>query len=102
MNQFLKIALIQTKIVWQDAEKNRTFFLEKINQITERIDLIVLPEMFNTGFSMDSAKIAEKPTGDSLKWLKKLAKDRESVVMASLAISEKFCGSNVAEGMTKS
>jgi len=88
MNQFLKIALIQTKIVWQDAEKNRTFFLEKINQITERIDLIVLPEMFTTGFSMQPQKIAEYMIGNTVKWMQKIASEKNAAISGSLIISE--------------
>ncbi|RZJ29954.1 MAG: nitrilase family protein, partial [Chryseobacterium sp.] len=50
--QDLSITLIQTKLHWHDAEANRAMFQEKIESITKPTDLIILPEMFSTGFSM--------------------------------------------------
>lgn len=84
----MKVLALQTDIYWENPAEN-FINISKLLSSYGACDLIVLPEMFNTGFSMESSKIAEKVTGDSLKWLKKLAKERESVVMASLAISEK-------------
>jgi len=83
----LKILALQTDIYWENPVEN-FINISKLLSSYGACDLIVLPEMFNTGFSMESSKIAEKSTGASLKWLKKLAKDNESAVMASLAISE--------------
>ena len=88
MNQFLKIALIQTDIVWQNAEENRKLYLEKINLITEQIDLIVLPEMFTTGFSMHPHNIAEYMYGDTVKWMQKITSEKNTAISGSLIISE--------------
>ncbi len=86
--QHLKIALIQTAIVWHHAEQNRALFSEKINQITEQVDLIVLPEMFTTGFSMQPQKIAEYMYGDTVKWMQKIASEKLTAISGSLIISE--------------
>lgn len=63
MKDQLKVALIQTEIVWQNAEQNLQNYSEKINAIKEAVDLVVLPEMFATGFSMEPAAIAETMKG---------------------------------------
>ncbi|MEQ9147191.1 MAG: nitrilase family protein, partial [Cytophagales bacterium] len=57
--QNLKISLIQTHLHWEDPIANLAHLEEKIWQIDKETDLIVLPEMFSTGFSMDTKKLAE-------------------------------------------
>ena len=52
MPEELKIALIQSPLVWEDPEQNRINFQDMINKISEDTDLIILPEMFTTGFTM--------------------------------------------------
>lgn len=84
----MKAALIQTDIIWEDAEKNRNNFEEKINTIASDVDLIVLPEMFTTGFSMHPEAIAETMEGDSISWLKTLAKSKNTAITGSLVIKE--------------
>lgn len=49
----MRVALIQSVIIWEDPQANRTYFETEINTISEAIDLIVLPEMFSTGFTMN-------------------------------------------------
>lgn len=84
----LKVALLQTDIVWQNAEQNRINFSKKINEITESVDLIVLPEMFTTGFSMQPQQIAEYMIGDTVKWMQKIASEKKLAICGSLIISE--------------
>ena len=64
--QDLIITLIQTDLIWENKEKNLTHFKDKIYSIMEDTDLIILPEMFSTGFSMNPAKLAEPMDGLSL------------------------------------
>jgi len=85
----LKISLIQTELYWENPEANRKQFEEKIDLIETETDLILLPEMFTTGFSMNSVHLAEKMGGESLKWMKKLAHQRKTVICGSLIIEEK-------------
>ncbi len=82
--QYLKIALIQTALVWEDVEANLKHFDKKLAQIPPNVHLVLLPEMFNTGFSINPNKIAEKPDGRSLRWLRQKAADLGCVVAGSI------------------
>ena len=84
----LNITLIQASLVWESPKTNLLNFSEKIHQIKEIPDLIVLPEMFNTGFTMNVDKCAESMSGETMKWLKTTAKDLSCVVTGSLLIKE--------------
>jgi len=86
--QHLKIALIQTDIIWQNAAQNRLQFSKKINNINEAVDVIVLPEMFTTGFSMQPQGIAETMQGETVKWMQKLASEKKAAIVGSIIISE--------------
>ena len=81
----LQLALIQTSLVWQDAGANRAHFASLLEQ-ARGADLIVLPEMFSTGFSMDSAALAEPEDGPTSRWLSQQAQDLDAVVCGSLII----------------
>jgi omega-amidase len=84
----MKIALIQTQLFWENPEKNRNAFEKKINDITDAVDLIVLPEMFTTGFTMEPNRVAETMQGETVAWLTLLAKAKNSAIMGSLVITE--------------
>ena len=64
----LKLALVQTAPVWQDPAANHAHFARLLDQ-AEGADLVILPEMFSTGFSMDAAALAESEDGPSRAWL---------------------------------
>ncbi len=81
----LQLALIQTSLVWQDAAANRDHFARLLEQ-ARGANLIVLPEMFSTGFSMDSAALAEPEDGPTSQWLRQQAQDLGAVVCGSLII----------------
>jgi omega-amidase len=84
----MKIALIQSQLFWENPEKNRKKFEEKIHTIPESVDLIVLPEMFTTGFTMKPNDVAESMQGDTVTWLKSLAKAKKAAITGSLIIAE--------------
>jgi omega-amidase len=84
----MKIALIQSSLAWENSEKNRNTFEKKINAITDKVDLIILPEMFTTGFTMEPNAVAETMCGETLTWLKHLAKAKNSAITGSLVITE--------------
>lgn len=84
----MKIALIQAPLFWENPKQNRNYFDEKINSITETIDLIVLPEMFTSGFTMNPKSVAEVMQGETILWLQALAKDKNSAITGSLVIEE--------------
>lgn len=84
----LNIALIQADLVWQNAEQNRIQFSKKIHQIQEKVDVIVLPEMFTTGFSMQPQELSESMKGETVKWMQKIASDKNAAIAGSIIISE--------------
>jgi len=84
----MKIALIQAPLVWENPEENRNYFEDKINSIQEEIDLVVLPEMFSTGFTMHPENVAETMEGKTIALLKSLAKAKNSAITGSLIIRE--------------
>ena len=84
----MKIAIIQTQLFWENPLENRKLFEQKINSISENVDLIVLPEMFTSGFTMNPEIVAETMTGETILLLKNLAKSKNCAITGSLVISE--------------
>ncbi len=88
MNKKLNITIIQSELHWENAEANRAMFSEKIQNIEGETDLIVLPEMFTTGFSMNAKKLAEENDGKTFKWMISEAKKNSCAITGSVIISE--------------
>ena len=88
MAKKLTIALLQANLVWENATANREQFEKKISKLSSEVDLIVLPEMFSTGFSMNAENLAEPTGGPSLSWMQKMASEKDSAVTGSLIIFE--------------
>ncbi len=86
--QHLNITLIQTDLVWEDSGRNLSAIEKKIDGIREETQLIILPEMFATGFSMDAAKIAQDMDGSAVSWLVDQARRKKTDIVGSLAIRE--------------
>lgn len=84
----MKVALIQSKLIWENPKANRNHFEEKINAITEKVDLIVLPEMFSTGFTMNPIEVAETMQGETVTLMQSLATAKNSAITGSLIIKE--------------
>lgn len=84
----MKIALIQAELIWENPEANRVYFEEKINAITDDVNLIVLPEMFTTGFTMNPDKVAESMQGKTLEWMQTLAKAKNAAITGSVVIED--------------
>lgn len=85
---FLNIALLQSNLYWENITANLAMFEEKISQITSPVDLIVLPEMFSTGFTMNAANLAEPMNLTTYKWLQQQSKKTQAVVVGSCIIKE--------------
>ncbi|MNP16028.1 (R)-stereoselective amidase [compost metagenome] len=81
----LKLALVQTTLAWHDAEANRTRFATLLEQ-ARGADLVILPEMFTTGFSMDSESLCEPEEGATYAWLREQAARLDAVVCGSVII----------------
>lgn len=88
MAQILRTALLQANLEWENIERNVSLFEKKINQLPQEVDLIVLPEMFSTGFSMNARNLAEPANGPTLQWMQKMASEKDAAVTGSLIISE--------------
>lgn len=84
----MKVALIQSPLVWEKPAANRNHIEEKINALSEQVDLIVLPEMFSTGFTMNPEVVFETMQGETILWLQSLAKTKKSAITGSLVIKE--------------
>jgi omega-amidase len=84
----MKVALVQTIQYWENIDKNLEYFYNKIQSITENVDIIVLPEMFTTGFTMQATTLAEKMDGKTMLWLQKTAAEKNSAITTSLVIVE--------------
>ena len=84
----LRVSLVQADLKWENIDANLASFSEKIANLKEPTDLIVLPEMFTTGFSMDSEKLAETMEGSGVTWMAKTAAEKNTVVTGSLIIEE--------------
>ena len=87
-NDYLHVALIQTGLQWEDASANRCHFEALFSQLPDETELVVLPEMFSTGFSMKVDRQAEPMDGKTIYWLKDQAAIHRKVMAGSLMIKE--------------
>lgn len=88
MSQELKIALVQSSLVWENPEQNRNNFSKKITLISSDSDLIILPEMFTTGFTMRPQNIAIEEGQLTLNWMIQKANEKQSVIIGSIPFYE--------------
>ena len=88
MQNELTVLGIQADFVWENPPKNRAFFEEKITASPKGTDLVVLPEMFTTGFTMNPKKVAEKMNGETVLWMQKMAKKHQIALVGSLVVEE--------------
>lgn len=86
--QDLKVALVQTDLVWENKKRNLSNIEKSIGLLPSDIDVIILPEMFNTGFTMNPAPFAENMEGDTLQWMKKISHQKNAALTGSLIIAE--------------
>lgn len=86
MKETLKISLAEFDIEWENPQAN----LEFLDSLLENhaSDLVVLPEMFTTGFSMNAGSIAEKPFGESFEWMRSKAEEGNCAVCGSISTKE--------------
>jgi omega-amidase len=76
-------ALVQCPLLWHDAAGNRAAIERRLDTLASPVDLVVLPEMFTTGFTMKPADVAEPPGGDTERWLQNLARRLDAAVTGS-------------------
>jgi omega-amidase len=84
----LTVTLIQSDLKWEDKKANLAMFSNKINGIKEKTELIILPEMFSTGFSMRPEFLAETMEGETVKWMKATAQSKKAILTGSIIIED--------------
>ena len=84
--QDLTLTLVQRELAWEDPADNRAGIEETLAQLDGGTDLIVLPEMFTTGFSMNAVANAEPPGGPTEDWLRNLAGEMDCAISGSIAV----------------
>ncbi len=88
MQNHLKIAIIQSELVWENPNSNRENFSQKIDNLDNNVDLIVLPEMFTSGFTLQADMIAENMDGPTIKWMLQKAAEKKALITGSIIIKE--------------
>lgn len=84
----LTFTLIQANLHWENKEANLKMWEEKILSIKDKTEVVLLPEMFNTGFSMKPELLAEKMDGASVEWMRKISAQQKIILCGSLMIEE--------------
>lgn len=84
----INITLIQSILTWQNTPANLAHFTKQIAAIEETTHIIILPEMFNTGFTMQPELYAETMDGSTIQWMKSTAAAKRAIVCGSIAIKE--------------
>ncbi|HAH25395.1 MAG TPA: amidohydrolase [Prolixibacteraceae bacterium] len=87
--EILHIALFQSDLVWENPKANRDVMDQWFQQVSLLTDIVFLPEMFTTGFSMNVAQLAETMEGETVQWMKKHCKEKQFALCGSLIIQEK-------------
>ena len=84
----LKIALVQSDIIWESISQNLSSYSKKLIGIGLKTDLIILPEMFATGFSMNVDEISQEENGEIFNWMKQLAASENTAIYGSIIIKD--------------
>lgn len=84
----LKVSILQSHLHWENPVANRAMFSEKIDALQEQTDLIVLPEMFTTGFTMNAKNLAEPINGPTLRWMQEQSQKTKAAITGSIIIKD--------------
>jgi predicted amidohydrolase len=87
----MKVSFLQIPLVWENPAKNRSVIQQWIQSSKNLGDLLVLPEMFTSGFTMHPEKVAETMQGETIQWIQELANTYEIAITGSLVILEDTC-----------
>ena len=85
--QDLKVTLVQPDVVWEDTRSNLAHYDQLLHEINNS-DLVILPEMFNSGFTMNAAPMAEKMDGETVEWMRTKAREKRAIITGSLIIND--------------
>jgi len=87
MKNILKITLVQTNLIWENIDLNLSHLSDLVMKADQDTDILVLPEMFSTGFTMDTNRLAEDNEGKAFRWMKNTASDLNFIITGSLIFS---------------
>ncbi len=89
MADTLKVTIVQINIIWENKQKNLNNIQTIIENLSKKTDLIILPEMFTTGFSMKPSKFAENMNdGITISWMQSMAKNLKAAISGSIIIED--------------
>jgi len=89
MTKDLKVTIVQTNLAWENVDANLSSFSQKLESLEpSSTDLIVLPEMFSTGFTMNASAVAEPMNGKAVEWMAKIAAQKNAVITGSCIIKD--------------
>ena len=84
----LTVTIIQPNVQWENKKANLDMLTQKIESIKEKTEVVILPEMFSTGFSMQPKLLSEKMDGETIEWMKKMASSKKIILTGSVIIEE--------------
>lgn len=84
----LTFTIIQTDILWEQKARNLQMLEEKINSVQQKTEVVILPEMFSTGFSMKPEQLAEEMNGETIAWMKQISSSKKIILTGSIIITE--------------
>ncbi|MFN0176833.1 MAG: amidohydrolase [Saprospiraceae bacterium] len=85
----MRISIVQSSLHWENPSANRTMIAEKLLPLRGNTDLVVLPEMFTTGFSMNATALAEPMNGPTMDWLRAVSQDLNAAITGSFICVER-------------
>ena len=88
MAKGLTVALIQSHLIWENPKANREHFSERIDSISDDVDVIILPEMFTTGFTMNPQNVLSKEKSKTIAWMQEWARKKDAAIVGSIVDSE--------------
>ena len=97
MKNSLNVSIIQSDIIWENPAQNLSNLSHKIKEISNEVDLIVLQEMFTTGYTLNASTMAETMSGNTIQWMLEKAKEKDALIMGSIIIKESHTGPNEKE-----
>jgi len=84
----LTFTIIQTTLHWEQKGLNLQMLEEKINNIQQKTEVVILPEMFSTGFSMKPEQLAEEMNGETIEWMRRISAQKKIILTGSIMIVE--------------
>ena len=84
----LTFTLIQSNLHWENISANLNMFEEKIKSVSQQKEIVILPEMFSTGFSLNPVKFAEEMSGETIQWMQQIARDHKIILTGSIMVKE--------------